>query len=320
MSASEPFDLDAIVARTFRTARPKLASALTCVLAMPEDLARSAAQSTPEWNDRTGWLSWTDPAVGPQRFRLDRGHFDPASAWEAVVSHELVPESWFDDPSRRFITRSLGRALLDRSMAPRRLPHPHTLRACVVAAANASSMIAAERLCIEAWTALRPWSNRSATPSFLWQFDDEAFFAQRWQRFALHGAAEATDQRDDVALRSDDRIGVRATLEVDRAAQALAQAVGVLASLSASRAVERSLAPYERLSYSIVAEANRWAEAEARDERIRNTASIDPSLSALESVAFSSLPNPFAPLAEVFSQGFVVAALFPVVHIVVCED
>lgn len=320
MSAGELFDVEAIVARTLEPTRARLADALVCVLDMPEDLATSAAQNDAQWDERAGWLSWTDPARGPLRYRLDRGHFEPASAWEAVVSHGLVPESWFDDSTRRFLTRSLDRAMIDRSMAPRRLPHPHTLRSCVLAAADAPSMIAAERLCVEALTALAPWSRAEVQPQFLWQFDNAALFARSTDiGFVLRGSDSPLPEETEVDPWSLG-YGVRACAALNRAATVLRRVGGSVKAFPSRRPGEDWRASFERLAYSIAIDANRWAAAAANEARVQNATTLGSFLEPVENVAFSSLPNPFAPLAEVFSLGFVVAALTPLVHLVVCED
>lgn len=320
MSASELFDVEAVVSRTMAPARAKFADALSCVLDMPEDLALSAASSKPDWNERTGWLSWTDEARGAMRYRLDRGHFEPASAWEAVVSHGLVPETWFDDSSRQFLTRSLDRAMIDRSMTPRRMPHPHTLRACVLVAADASSMIAAERLCVEALNALEPWSKTRTKPQFLWQFDNAALFSRSSDiGFVFRGSAIEMVEDFEVDPWSLG-YGIRSCAPLNRAATMLRRVGGSVKAFPSKKPREDWRAAFERLAYSIAVDANRWAAAAGNEARVRNATTLGSFLEPVEDVAFASLPNPFAPLAEVFSLGFAVGSLTPLIHLVVCED
>jgi hypothetical protein len=317
-ASADTLDPTEVVARLFRPQRPALASALECVYAMPEALARQAAQRSVVWDEHGGWLRWSNEQGVEQRFRTDRGHFDAEQAWEAVVSHGLVSDSWLADPARHFVTGALHRALLAKDMTPRRSPFPHTLKACVLVASDARSLETVETLVRAAVSALEPWGQRSPSQTVLWQFDELPAYQRNWvDPLMVEGErrpefeAERDPWRNPVAVRNNAAI-VRASRTLGPPREALARG-------PANAGSSPFLAKYARVAFALAADAQRW-ESAAREGALVRMAADDPGFpAALDGVALSKLSNPFAPLATVFALGYGIRALEDEVHLIALE-
>jgi hypothetical protein len=318
MSEGDALDPERIAGRVLRPDRPRLAEALACVFAMPEELAASAARSELQWLEREGWLRWTDRVTTrSERFRLDRGHFDPQSAWEAVEAHGLVSSDWQQDGRRSFITRSLDRAIIDRSMEPRSTSYPHTLRACALAAADAEALCAVETLCAQARRALVPWGLDEIEPRWLWQFEAEPWFARK--------GAVGDDVSRDIVLPSPSIDPWKCPLDVRRMIPC-SRASKALGSIEPSK--KRAFNDLEtgawrdrfaRVAFAIAEDANRWERAARLGRRIPSLEDDRTFPEALKGVPFSSLANPFQPLAAIYGLGYAVRSLAPVMHLLAFE-
>jgi hypothetical protein len=318
MSEGDALDPERIVRRILRPERPRLAEALACVFAMPDELAASAARSELQWLEREGWLCWTDRDTSRrERFRLDRGHFDPQSAWEAAEAHGLVSSDWQQDGRRSFITMSLDRAIIDRSMEPRSTSYPHTLRACALAAADAEALCAVETLCAQARRALVPWGLDEIEPRWLWQFEAEPWFARTGTSFE--------DEALAAALPSPSIDPWKCPLDVRRMIPCLraSRALGAIepSKKRAFNDLEKGawLDRFARVAFALAEDADRWERAARRGRRVPPLEDDRTFPEALKFVPFSSLANPFRPLAAIYGLGYAVRSLAPSMHLLAFE-
>ncbi|MFO0556938.1 MAG: hypothetical protein U0269_02855 [Polyangiales bacterium] len=316
--SADTLDPADVVARLFRPQRPALASALECVYAMPEALAREAAQGGLVWDERGGWLRWSDEQGAEQRFRTDRGHFDAEQAWEAVVSHGLVNDSWIADPARLFVTVALHRALLGKDMAPRRSAFPHTLKACVLAASDARALETVETLVRAAVSALEPWGQGAQPHTVLWQFDELPAYQRNW----VDPLMVEAERRPEFEPERDpwrNPVAVRNNAAIVRASRALGPPRDGLAKGPTNAGSSPFLAKYSRVAFALAADAQRWDVA-AREGALVRVAADDPGFPvALDGLALSKLSNPFAPLATVFALGYGIRALNDDAHLIALE-
>lgn len=309
-ASADTLDPAEVVARLFMPQRPALAAALECVYAMPEALAQQASLRGLSWDERGGWLLWTDDRDQPQRFRTDRGHFDAEQAWEAVVSHGLVNDSWLADSSRAFVTSALHRAQLDRGMSPKRLSHPHTLKACVIAAADARALETVEALVQAARVALHPWGLAATTQGVLWQFDEISAFQRSWvdpnvvdpERVPVFDSS-----RDTWRLA----VAVRNNAAIVRASSALGPVADALTAPQRAPTFQAPLflTNLSRVAFALATDAQRW-DAAAREGAAVRLDATDPEFpQELAGVRFANLTNPFAPLATIFALGYGVRSI-----------
>ncbi len=288
--------------------RERLADALACVYAMSESEAHDAAASSPEWNEREALLCWTDATGRARRFRTDSGHYDAAQAWEALVSHELVPLEWLDAELRRFETRALHRAVLDRAMTPVRLPHPHTLRACVLAAADASALVTVEALCAAAIDALAPWGMpNTARPAVRWVFDDIVTVERRVRYWNDPSARLSKDSPEREPWSQPELVPAAGAW--GRASRALAALRGGARREAPASSSAKWRFPFAKLAFEVASDAISWEKA-ARDGALIPQAPADAAItSALAGASFADFTNPFEPLARVFALGYSISCL-----------
>lgn len=75
------------------------------------------------------------------------GRDDAAGAWESLAAADLIPMEWIHHPSRSYVVQSAG--------GMRRAYYPPTVEFCVLLAADAPSVQAAELIARETFTKLR---------------------------------------------------------------------------------------------------------------------------------------------------------------------
>ncbi len=293
-----------LAARVFCPQRPAMAAALECVYAMPAALAAEAAAGGVSWDERRGWISWKSPDGTEQKFRSDLGHFDAEQAWEALVSHGLVNEDWLSDETRSFLTTSLHRAKLDASMSPKRLRHPHTLKSCVLAAADMAALESVESLTREACAALEPWGLPRLARSVLWQFDDPPAYGEQTFLASDRDAPRRAQYVDDLVDPWLEAVAVRAAPALLRASAALGAIDESARKTSFAQRPKAWSARHAKLAFVIATDAARWRSA-AFGGRAVAAPVRDPEFPAsLIDAEFSALANPFAPLATVYALGY----------------
>ncbi len=178
-----------------RPERARLAQILAAVYMLAKDDAESAAAAVDlQFASSDSQLLWTDSG-STKRLSLGLGHFDPASAWEALASQDLLPIDWLQSADREFVTTPLHRALLDKGMDPKITPHPHTLRGCVSVACSVYAMLTAEMLLRAANDTLKNWGAAPLHGPILWQIDEPLTFEKRyavapWLGSAAYEAAQ----------------------------------------------------------------------------------------------------------------------------------
>jgi hypothetical protein len=293
-----------LASRVFCPQRPAIAAALECVYAMPAASASEAAAGGVSWDEKRCWICWKSPDGSEQRFRADLGHFDAEQAWEALVSHGLVNEDWLSDESRSFLTTSLHRAKLDAGMSPKRLRHPHTLKSCVLAAADMAALASVESLTREACAALEPWGLPRVARSMLWQFDDPPAYGEQTFLASDRDARPRAQYVDELLDPWLEAVAVRATPALMRASAALGAVDASARKTSFAQREKAWSARHAKLAFVIATDAARWRAA-AKAGRAVAAPVRDPEFpSSLIDVAFSALPNPFAPLATVYALGY----------------
>lgn len=309
-----------VAASVFDARRPELARALECVYAMPVELARQAVAAGVQWDERASRITWNSPDGSTQHFATNRGHFDVEQAWEAVASSGLVSDRWLDSGDRVFETRALHRALLDRSLQPKRTQHPHTLKSCVLVASDARAMATAETLSHEGCAALAPWGLSPIEPPILWQFDEGALVS----RGRGGGSDPLSPPSESLVIDpSDDPwravVSVRRCDPLLRASRALGAVAHSLRATTVAQSGRGWRDPYARVAFVLAHDALRWERAAREDRRISRPARDPKFPEALDGAPFASLSNPFAPLAAVFALGYAVESIVGGLHLLCIE-
>lgn len=209
----------------------------------------------------------------PSRVDVDRirdllaGVTDPRVGWRLLVERGALAERWLDDPLRRFVHEPADptghRPTRDPALAPA-LAYPSSIETCVLVAADAAGVEAAERAARILVDRLEPWGAPAFHHALWWSLPRTRY--------------------DDAS--SDTRPGVSYALMF--AANALCDVMSDRRSLSAG--------PFGRAE----AWAAVWRERASAGARVGN----DSTPAAVCGRAFADLPNPFEPLSAIEALGY----------------
>lgn len=315
-------ELDPIrVAQSAFEARcPELARALECVFAMPAELARQAVAAGVQWDERASRIVWKSSGDTVQSFATNRGHFDAEQAWEALVATGVIGDDWLASGDRVFETQALHRALLDRSMERKRTPHPHTLKACALVASDARAVETVETLAREGRAALEPWGLAPIDRPIVWQFDERSFFSHEGRLYEPE--PERPNKHLVIAPAHDPWRAVEFVRNCDavlRASRALGAVEPSLLATSVAQPGRSWRNRRAKIAFVLAHDALRWERAAREDRRIARPPHDPEFPGALEGARFASLPNPFSPLATLFTLGYGVESVEAAVHLLCIE-
>jgi hypothetical protein len=207
---------------------------------------------------------------------------DPAEAWAALARGGVIPATWLDEPTRSFASYPPG--LDDGRIVSAR--HPATIADAVRFASDAAGMQRAEALARTACAALAPWGG--AAPSVI--------------RWLVHDLRDARLDRGRALWRAE----WAATSALDAFPDALDGAAERSEELRAQLArIDRHLA-FTAARDLFAAEA--WALAVTRDLEVPPT-SASPQLRP--GARFAALPDPFGPLAAIWTTGYALVGIAP---------